>query len=79
MFRAGNVDALKTTTSHVAAANNRAEVNIDWIHSPATIGTVTYTIRAGGSVGIARMNGNASGRLFGGTAACTLVAQEIKV
>jgi hypothetical protein len=79
LFRVGTTDALKVTTTYLAGANYRDELNIDWVDSPATTTTVTYTIRAGAQAGnIARMNGNSTARFFGGTAACTLVAKEIK-
>ena len=79
LFRSPVTNALKVT-QHLLAANFRGELNIDWIDSPATTSATTYTIRVGaGSANTIRMNGTATARLFGGAAACTLVAQEIKV
>jgi hypothetical protein len=79
LFRTGNANALKTTSVNVVTANFRVEVNLDWVDTPGVATAQTYTIRVGPSGGTARMNGSATGRTFGGSAACTLVAQEIKV
>ena len=79
LFRSPVTNALKTTAASVTTANARVELNIDWIDLPATTSATTYTIRVGPNAGTMRMNGTAVGRLFGGTSAATLVAQEIKV
>lgn len=76
LFRVGTSNALKATQANVASINTRIELNIDWIDSPATTTTQTYTIRAGPNNVVARMNGTSAARLLGGAAACTLVAQE---
>ena len=50
------------------------------IDSPATTSQQTYSVRVSpAGAGIIRMNGNSSGRLFNGTAACTMRLEEIEV
>lgn len=50
------------------------------IDSPATTSQQTYSVRVSpAGAGIIRMNGNSSGRFFGGTAACTMRLEEIEV
>lgn len=79
VFRNSVTNALKTT-SILIAAGLRGELNIDWIDSPATTSATTYSVRVGGTSGaVIRMNGTSVSRLFGGNAAATLIAQEIKV
>jgi len=78
LFRAGTTDCLQATTALMAIAGQRANLPLNWVDSPATTSSVTYSIRAGPDGGVGRMNGGASSRVFGGKAACTLVAQEIK-
>jgi hypothetical protein len=78
VFRLGNVNALKTVTQMVTSPNYMVILALDWIDSPASTTQQTYSIRAGTSSNIGRMNGNTTGQFFGGSAACTLVAQEIK-
>ena len=78
LFRTGIANALKSTTVAIYAPLAWAEMNIDWIDSPASTSAQTYSIRAGTPSGTARMNGHSSSRIFGGSAACTLVAQEIR-
>ena len=80
LFRVGVANALNTTSTVIGAINHRAQLSLDWMDAPATTTAQTYTIRAGANAGIvARMNGSAAGRVYGGAAACTLLAQEIKV
>jgi hypothetical protein len=79
LFRAGNANALKATLVLEPLANNYMELNLDWMDSPATTSTVTYSIRVGPHANIMRMNGSSTARLLGGSGACTLIAQEIKV
>lgn len=80
LFRSPVTNAIYTATSASAAAGNGQQVTIDWIDSPATTSATTYTIRVGPNTAMTlRMNGSSAARFFGGSAACTLVAQEIKV
>jgi hypothetical protein len=78
LFRGGLADALNATQSYVSTANGTVPLSVEWVDSPATTAMVTYSIRAGSAIGQARMNGSGAARVFGGKAACTLVAQEIK-
>jgi len=49
------------------------------IDSPATTSQVTYSVRVGPyGANTVRMNGTISGRLFGGTASCTMRLEEIE-
>ena len=55
--------------------------NFSIIHqdSPATTSPVAYKVRVGpASAGTMRMNGNTSGRFFGGTSKAVLLLQEIR-
>lgn len=66
-----------------AAGSNTIQTNLgfEYIDAPSSTGTLTYSIRVGaqpGSAGI-RMNGTFSGRLFGGTASCTMRLEELEV
>lgn len=78
LFRTGNANALNVTQVHVATINFRVQLSLDWVDTPVSTSTQTYSIRIGPSSNIGRMNGTSSARLFGGAAACTLIAQEIK-
>ena len=79
LFRVPVSNALHATALYQTTATGSVILTEDWIDSPATIAATTYTIRVGiGAAGIFRMNGSSAGRFFGGVAACTLVAQEIK-
>ncbi|MBX3533411.1 MAG: hypothetical protein KF826_03595 [Xanthobacteraceae bacterium] len=65
-----------------AIGSNGTFANIETIKidSPATTSQVTYSVRVGPyGVNSLRMNGTVSGRLFGGTAACTMRLEEIEV
>lgn len=49
-----------------------------FIDSPATSGSVTYSVRVGPDASVnLRMNGSSSARLYGGTAKCTLTLTEL--
>ena len=79
LFRVGLSDALQTTGATIAGVSYHAVLALDWMDNPGVITAVTYTVRAGPASGTAHMNGGSGiGRYFGGSAACTLVAQEIK-
>jgi hypothetical protein len=58
--------------------NNFVNIATEYEDSPATTSPVTYSVRVGSASGDARMNGNLSGRYFGGTAKCTMVLKEIE-
>ena len=60
-------------------ANFPAEITMKFLDSPASAGAQTYSVRVGPTLAVtARLNGSAVGRLFGGTAVCTLTLQEIE-
>ena len=71
-------DAVRAAQVTIPTADYRGIVSLVYEYVPGTTSSVTYKIRVGPSVGTARMNGLTSARLFGGTAACTLVVEEIK-
>ena len=78
LFRTGTANALKTTVG-ISAAGGRIQADIDWIDAPVSILAQTYTIRVGpGTAATLRMNGISTARHYGGSAACTLVALEIR-
>lgn len=57
-----------------------ATIATNKIDSPATTSQVTYSVRVGPyGANSLRMNGTVSGRLFGGTASCTMRLEEIEV
>ncbi len=65
-----------------AIGSNSAFVNIETIKidAPATTSQVTYSVRVGPyGANSLRMNGTVYGRLFGGTASCTMRLEEIEV
>jgi hypothetical protein len=67
--------------SHSANATDAAVVSTEYLDSPATAGSVTYTVRAAVSTGSWRINGDIAGtpaRVFGGKSYATLTLQEIK-
>ena len=52
-------------------------IGMDYIDSPATTSSTTYSVRVGASSGTARINGTSTTRLFGGTAKATLILTEL--
>jgi len=61
------------------SVDNPCGISLDFIDSPATSGSVTYSVRVGPDTGSSalRLNGNTGGRIFGGTAKCTLIVTEL--
>lgn len=78
LFRDSVVNALAATGVHIESANVRRALVLEFQDSPATTSAVAYKIRVGPDAGTARLNGNSTGRHFGGAARATLVLQEIK-
>ncbi|MEH7848464.1 hypothetical protein [Rhizobium laguerreae] len=76
MFKgAGNaLDAIPVT---VPTAGNSVPAALAARFVPGSTDPVTVSVRVGAASGVARMNGNASGRLLGGAAVCTLIVKEI--
>ncbi|MCW5676300.1 MAG: hypothetical protein KIT15_17125 [Xanthobacteraceae bacterium] len=76
VFRNSTCVAVRAIGSNGTFANIET-INID---SPATTSQVTYSVRVSPyGANSLRMNGTVSGRLFGGTAACTMRLEEIEV
>jgi hypothetical protein len=59
-------------------ANWPEPMDFDLLETPGSVGPHTYSVRVGPSSGTLRMNGGTTGRLFGGSAVCTLTLMEIK-
>ncbi|NEJ10478.1 hypothetical protein GR238_34525 [Rhizobium leguminosarum] len=76
MFKgAGNaIDAVPVS---VPTAGNSVTAALAARFVPGSTASVTVSVRVGAASGVARMNGNASGRLLGGAAACVLIVKEI--
>lgn len=79
LFIAGTANALRTTTATTSNAGFSTQLALEFEHSPGSTSAQTYTIRVGPQSGTIRMNGTGTGRLFGGSMAATLVAEEIAV
>lgn len=80
MFRNTVSDTIGSSFIVSASAGNPLPIEIEDMDSPATTSATTYTVRAGPtSAGTIRFNGQTGTRIFGGTQAATLIAQEIKV
>lgn len=74
IFRGSTLVAVR-----VAGANSTfVSIATEIVDSPASTTQLTYTVRVGPPTGIIRMNGNASGRFFNGSASCTLRLEEIE-
>lgn len=58
-------------------SNEPAVFSCEFLDSPSTASSVTYSVRIGVSTGTFRLNGTTA-RLFGGTSFATLTLQEIK-
>lgn len=54
------------------------DMTINHLDSPASASAQTYSVRVGPASGTTRLNGQTSGRLYGGTSVCTLTLMEIK-
>lgn len=54
-------------------------IDLTYVDSPNTTSATTYSVRVGSQTGsVVYMNGNNGGRLFGGSAACTMRLKELK-
>jgi len=71
--------AVQAVTALGDDASQTLHLGFEFEHSPGDTAAHTYSVRVGpGGSGSLRMNGSASARLFGGAAAATLCAEEIK-
>jgi hypothetical protein len=74
------VNAIAASVATVTTANYVMPISILAIDLPATIATVTYTVRAGpGAATTIRFNGTSAARFFGGVMVTTLEVQEVRV
>ncbi|MBW7909652.1 MAG: hypothetical protein H3C49_00010 [Alphaproteobacteria bacterium] len=71
--------AVQAVSSYGHDAASTVHLGFEFEHVPGDTAPHTYSVRVGpGSSGSLRMNGGSSARLFGGAAAATLYAEEIK-
>ena len=79
LFRNSTADALAATeTGTTITTNGIQNLEIVFEDSPGSTSAQTYNVRVGvNSAGNLRVNGNSTGRHFGGVARATLVLEEI--
>lgn len=78
IFSSASSSALRAGYVTTAAANNLAPLVLEHEYVPGVTTALTFSVRVGPlSAATVRMNGNTSGRVFGGTMAATLVVEEI--
>lgn len=78
LSQAGVTDALRTSLRSVEEGGNLKNITLEHEYSPATTSAVTLNLRIGPSAGTTLyLNGNQSGRLMGGSLACTMVVEEV--
>lgn len=78
LFVSGNANSLRSTYVRTVGANTAAQSHLEFEHAPGTTSALTYSIRIGTFAGTIYVNGNSTGRVFGGVAGAVLVAEEIK-
>jgi hypothetical protein len=78
LFKDSGANAIAAGNVTVATANYAQSVLLETEVTAGDTSAHTYRARVGPSTGTAYLNGNSSGRLFGGVSACVLVAEEIK-
>jgi hypothetical protein len=78
LFVNGAANAVRATLGLASAANTMSSLALEYEHVPGAVTAQTYTVRAGGNAGTARLNGTGAARIFGGTGATTIVVEEIK-
>lgn len=75
------IDGAPGAQTTVAAGTGGAllPVSFSYEHAPGDTDSHTYAVRIGpGTAGAVRLNGNMSGRLFGGTATAQLTVEEVQ-
>lgn len=72
-------DAVQATCMSNTSSLTIAPLGFEYEYVPGDTSSHTYKVRVGSESGTMRMNGNSSGRYFGGVAAATLVIEEIAV
>jgi hypothetical protein len=71
--------ATRTTVGASGTANYPDSILLEYEYVPGDTSSHTYKIRVGpGTAGTVRLNGTSAARYFGGTAAATLIVEEIK-
>lgn len=75
-FRGSNADAVGSSLYRFQNVEFN-QARLFCIDSPATTGSVTYSIRAGVNANNLYINGNSSSRFLGGSMKCTLKLTEI--
>jgi hypothetical protein len=80
IFRDSGTNAIAGVMAYLATVAAPSMIDILATDLPATVSTITYTVRAGpGIAGTLRFNGGSGGRYLGGVAVTTLEVQEVKV
>jgi hypothetical protein len=60
-------------------ANRHGTIAFEFLDSPATASSVTYSVRVGpAGASVLRLNGTTASRVFGGVCSCTLTLSEIE-
>lgn len=78
LFVDSNASAVAATIASYTAADTPNSLTLVYEHTPGDTNAHTYKVRVGpGGGATIRMNGTSAGRLFGGTAVCTLRIEEI--
>lgn len=79
IFVNGAANAIKAGYTSVAVLNEQHELEAEVEISPASVALQTISVRLGTNAGSIFLNGNSSGRIFGGVMSATLTVEEIKV
>lgn len=79
LFQDGAANAISAGHVYCAATSEHYPIYFEHEYTPATVSSMTYTVRVGtGSGSTMRMNGINTARRFGGIQAATLTIEEIK-
>lgn len=70
--------AVRTVFVTIPTGGYGGVLAMEYEYTPGSLTTQVIDIRVGANTGILRMNGNTSGRVYGGTMGATLTAEEIK-
>ena len=65
-------------TGGYASTSERTRLDAEFLDSPNTTSSTTYSVRLGSNSGTVYLNGSTSAREYGGTSNATLTVQEIK-
>ena len=79
LFEGTTANALMAAASTVSASNDVMMQSLVWEGTVASLSTLTYRLRIGGSTaGTFTLNGSAGARLFGGVGYSNIIVTEIK-